>query len=82
VVLGPAMRADLILDMIGNPGHSYRVIDDYYQDLAYKLADLAYDTAKPARPPSSGSPPKLPANPCPNPTSPPPSGTKSSCKAG
>ena len=67
VVLGPAMRADLIIDMTGKPGQSYRVIDDYYQDLAYKLADLAYDAAKPARQPSSGSPPKLPANPLPEP---------------
>jgi len=67
VVLGPAMRADLIIDMTGKPGQSYRVIDDYYQDLAYKLVDLAYDTAKPARQPSSDSPPKLPANPLPEP---------------
>ena len=67
VVLGPAMRADLIIDMTGKPGQSYRVIDDYYQDLAYKLADLAYDAAKPARQPSSSSPPKLPANPLPEP---------------
>ena len=67
MVLGPAMRADLIIDMTGKPGQSYRVIDDYYQDLAYKLADLAYDAAKPARQPSSSSPPKLPANPLPEP---------------
>src|SRR6516164_8571710 len=67
VVLGPAMRADLIIDMTGKPGQSYRVIDDYYQDLAYKFVDLAYDPGKPAREPSSGSSPKLPANPLPEP---------------
>jgi len=61
------MRADLIIDMTGKPGQSYRVIDDYYQDLAYKLVDLAYDAAKPARQPSSNSPLKLPANPLPEP---------------
>ena len=43
------MRADLILDMTGKPGQSYRVIDDFYQDLAYKLADLAYGPGRPAR---------------------------------
>src|SRR6266478_3781246 len=29
LVLGPAMRADLILDMAGAPGRSYAVIDDF-----------------------------------------------------
>jgi FtsP/CotA-like multicopper oxidase with cupredoxin domain len=66
VVLGPAMRADLILDMTGKPGQTYRVIDDFYQDLAYKLVDLAYD-GKPAREPRSEPPQQLPANPLPEP---------------
>ena len=66
VVLGPAMRADLILDMTGKPGQTYRVIDDFYQDLAYKLDDLAYD-GKPAREPRSEPPQQLPANPLPEP---------------
>jgi FtsP/CotA-like multicopper oxidase with cupredoxin domain len=66
VVLGPAMRADLILDMTGKPGQTYRVFDDFYQDLAYKLVDLAYD-GKPAREPRSDAPSKLPANPLPEP---------------
>ena len=43
LVLGPAMRVDLILDMQGEPGRSYRVIDDFYPDLAYKLLELASD---------------------------------------
>ena len=47
LVLGPAMRADLIIDMAGKPGQSYRVIDDFYRDLAYKLLDLAYDPEEP-----------------------------------
>ena len=66
VVLGPAMRADLILDMTGKPGQTYRVVDDFYRDLAYKLVDLAYDS-KPAREPRSEPPPELPANPVPEP---------------
>src|SRR5712675_125053 len=67
VVLGPAMRADVMLDMTGKPGQTYRVIDDFYNDLSYKLADLAYDPGKPLREPSSEPTPKLPANPLPEP---------------
>ena len=67
VVLGPAMRADVMLDMTGKPGQTYRVIDDFYNDLSYKLADLAYDLGKPAREPSSEPPLKLPANLLPEP---------------
>jgi FtsP/CotA-like multicopper oxidase with cupredoxin domain len=66
VVLGPAMRADLIIQMEGTPGQTYRVIDEFYQDLAYKFVDLAY-----ASQPSSREHPeqlsKLPANPLPEP---------------
>src|SRR5438477_626191 len=42
VVLGPAMRADLIIDMTGKAGQTYAVVDDFYKDLTYKLVDLAY----------------------------------------
>ncbi len=42
VVLGPAMRADLILDMTGEPGARHRVIDTFYERDAYRLVDLAY----------------------------------------
>ena len=31
LVLGPAMRADLIIDMDGKPGQTYGVIDDFYR---------------------------------------------------
>jgi FtsP/CotA-like multicopper oxidase with cupredoxin domain len=67
VVLGPAMRADLIIDMNGKPGQTYRVIDDFYQDLAYNLVALAYDPGKPARNIRPEAPQKLPANPLPEP---------------
>src|SRR6266436_2597806 len=67
VVLGPAMRADLIIDMDGKPGQSYRVNDDFYQDLAYKLVDLDYGPGKPSREHPPGAPTKLPANPLPEP---------------
>jgi FtsP/CotA-like multicopper oxidase with cupredoxin domain len=67
LVLGPAMRADLIIDMNGKPGHIYRVIDDFYQDLAYKLVDLAYASERPTRDHSADAPLRLPANPLPEP---------------
>ena len=49
LTLGPAMRADVIIDMTGEPGHSYAVTDDFYRDLAYKLVDVVYGPEKPAR---------------------------------
>jgi FtsP/CotA-like multicopper oxidase with cupredoxin domain len=67
VVLGPAMRADLIIDMNGKPGQTYRVIDDFYRDLAYKLVDFAYDPGNPTRNQPPETPPRLPANPLPEP---------------
>ena len=66
-MLGPAMRADLIIDMDGKPGEIYRVIDDFYQDLAYKLIDLAYAPERPARDHSPNASRMLPANPLPEP---------------
>jgi len=62
VVLGPAMRADLIIDMDGEPGQTYRVTDDFYQDLAYKLVDFVYASEKPIRD-TRDRQLKLPANP-------------------
>ena len=67
LVLGPAMRADLIIDMDGKPGQTYRVIDDFDPDLAYKLADLFYGPTRPTRDHPPGAPPRLPANPLPEP---------------
>jgi FtsP/CotA-like multicopper oxidase with cupredoxin domain len=49
VVLGPAMRADVILDCAGAPGSRHRVIDDFYQRRAYRLLDLLYSDEKPLR---------------------------------
>jgi len=47
VVLGSAQRADVILDMTGDPGSRARVVDGYYRRAAYRLVDLAY-TDEPA----------------------------------
>jgi FtsP/CotA-like multicopper oxidase with cupredoxin domain len=66
VVLGPAMRADVILDMTGEPGSRVSVIDRFYQELEYRLVDLAYaDTVLRNGPPDW--PMALPANPLPEP---------------
>jgi FtsP/CotA-like multicopper oxidase with cupredoxin domain len=67
LVLGPAMRADLIIDMDGKPGQTYRVIDDCYRDLAYKLVDVAYSPERPTRDHPPSAPPRLAANPLPEP---------------
>ena len=66
IVIGPAMRIDLLLDMTGEPGRNYAIIDDYYVGLSYTLTNLAYekDRLRPA-PPSAAL--ILPANPLPEP---------------
>ena len=43
IVLGPAMRADLIIDMTADPDQRYQVTDSFYRDLEYTLIDIAYD---------------------------------------
>jgi FtsP/CotA-like multicopper oxidase with cupredoxin domain len=42
VVLGPAQRADLVLDCNAAPTSRHRVIDDFYPERAYRLLDLVY----------------------------------------
>jgi FtsP/CotA-like multicopper oxidase with cupredoxin domain len=44
VVLGPGMRADVILDCAGDPGSRHRVVDDFYRGRAYELLKLEYST--------------------------------------
>ena len=67
ILLGPAMRADMMLDMQGEPGRSYRVVDDFYDRLSYTLVRLAYDQAPPLRPHPLDAPLRLPPNPVPRP---------------
>jgi len=66
LMLGPAMRIDLLLDMQGKPGRRYAVIDDYYDGLAYRLTSLAYDDRPPLRG-MADEPFALPLNPLPEP---------------
>ncbi|WP_425450315.1 multicopper oxidase family protein [Virgifigura deserti] len=63
VVLGPAMRIDLILDMTGRPGGRFRVIDGFYEGLEYRLLDIAYTDAPPLRETPLDAPVRLSANP-------------------
>jgi len=67
LVLGPAMRIDIGLDMHGEPGQRYAVVDDFYEGLSYPLTNLAYGQDRPVRenPPDAGL--ELPSNPLPEP---------------
>ena len=63
VVLGPATRADVLLDMTGQPGRRFRVIDTFYRTLEYRSLDLVYADAPPLRDLAGVEPVRLPANP-------------------
>ncbi|RWK92128.1 MAG: multicopper oxidase family protein [Mesorhizobium sp.] len=67
LVLAPAMRIDIVLDMPGDPGSRHAVIDDFYDGLAYTLTNLAYDKAPPLRSHPLDAPLALPRNPLPAP---------------
>ena len=65
IVLGPAQRADLIVDCAAEPGSRHRVVDDFYPRRAYRLLDLAYEGG--ARRRDFAPLQRLPANPVPQP---------------
>jgi FtsP/CotA-like multicopper oxidase with cupredoxin domain len=67
LLLGRAMRVDVVLDMQGDPGRRYRVIDDFYDGLSYWLTQLAYDESPPVRPHPPDAALSLPRNPLPEP---------------
>jgi FtsP/CotA-like multicopper oxidase with cupredoxin domain len=67
VVLGPAMRTDLILDATGKPGHSVEVLDTFYRGLEYKLVEISYTSEQPLRTQPLAAPVNLPPNPIPEP---------------
>jgi FtsP/CotA-like multicopper oxidase with cupredoxin domain len=66
VVLGPGMRADLILDCTGSPGDREQVIDEAYARLTYRLLDIRYAPER-LRAPPPRDPVRLPPNPVPEP---------------
>ena len=63
VVLGPGMRADLILDMTGAPGARFAITDSFFPRGSYRLTELAYAEAPPLRAAPPPPPPMLPPNP-------------------
>lgn len=67
LVLGPGMRADLIIDMIGEPNGEYVVWDSFYSRQAYQLSKLVYSKDKALSARSSNSPVRLPPNTTPEP---------------
>ncbi len=66
VILGPAMRIDVILDMTGKPGERFQVTDSFYRSLEYRLLDLVYDSET-LRDTPLDSPMTLPPNTMPEP---------------
>lgn len=67
IVLGPAMRADILVDMTGRPGQKFNVVDSFYPNLEYRLLELAYGAEPPLRDISTAKPLRLPNNPLPEP---------------
>ncbi len=67
VVLGPAMRADVLLDMSGEPGSAAGVFDTFYEGFAYRLVRLAYTGEPRLRRPPLAPVSHLPANTMPEP---------------
>ena len=62
VVIGPAMRVDLVIDMTGALGGRFKVTDSFYRGLEYRLLDLAY-LQDALSPPRTTAVPPLPPNP-------------------
>ncbi|MCG6876712.1 MAG: multicopper oxidase family protein [Betaproteobacteria bacterium] len=67
VVVAPAMRVDLVIDMAGRPGERHAVYDRYYPRQHYRVLDLAYTNEPPLRESPLDAPIRLPANPVPEP---------------
>ena len=67
IVLGPAMRVDVVLDMMGPPGARLPVADTFYHGREYRLVDLAYSDESPLREQPLDAAISLPANPLPEP---------------
>jgi len=67
VVLGPAQRADIVLDLEHKPGDSFPIIDSYYPQAPYELVTLKYSDETPLRASPLDASIRLPANPVPKP---------------
>lgn len=66
LILGPGMRADLVLDCAGQPGSRHAIEDAYYPGDRTAVSEIVYRDEAPLRT-AFGPPPRLPANPVPEP---------------
>jgi FtsP/CotA-like multicopper oxidase with cupredoxin domain len=62
IVLGPAMRVDVVIDMNGRGGERFSITDGFYPQFTYRLLDIAYADA-PLRDHAIEASIKLPPNP-------------------
>lgn len=67
IVIPPAGRADVILDMEDKPGSRHLVTDEAYPRNAFKFIELVYSGDKPLRESSLDAPVALTPNPIPEP---------------
>jgi len=68
LVIPPAGRVDVILDMQGRPGGRYAVMDDFYPRQSYRYLDLVYDQAAAVRDSPLDAAQALAPNPIPEPS--------------
>ena len=67
VVVAPAQRVDLVVDMAGDPDSRHRVIDSRDPRRPFRLVDLVYDRAPPLHASPLDAPVRLAANRLPEP---------------
>ena len=67
ILLGPAMRVDLMIEMVGEPGASHAVRDSFYPTSAYTLSEIVYVGEAPLRREPEKAPGRLPPNTMPEP---------------
>ena len=67
ILLGPAMRVDLMLNMTGAPGERFAIRDTFYPTQAYSLGEIVYTDESPLKDRPAGPPPHLPPNTMPEP---------------
>jgi FtsP/CotA-like multicopper oxidase with cupredoxin domain len=65
VVVAPAMRVDLLIDMTGAPGETFAIRDTFYAAQAYTVTDIAYSHEPPL--PKRAQAVSLPPNTMPEP---------------
>ena len=68
VVIGPAMRLDLMIDMAGEPGTRHVIRDSFFRTNAYTLTEMVYSDTPPLRQDPPGTPVSLPPNTMPEPS--------------